>query len=241
MTTTLTRTTPPGTMRATAFVAGALYILTFVTSIPTLALYSSILHDPGYIVGPGTDTAVQFGGILEVLCALACIGTAVALYPVVKRQHEGLALGFVAARTLEAAMIVVGVVSLLSIVALRQDPAGTDAASLITAGKSLVALHDGTFLLGQSLMPVVNALLLGTLLYRSRLVPRWIPTLGLVGAPLLFLSVAAAVLGLHEQVSATGAIATLPVALWEASIGVYLVVKGFRSVPGLTSPIEAAH
>ena len=240
MTTTLTRTTPD-TMRATAFVAGALYILTFFTSIPTLALYAPVLHDPGYIVGPGPDTAVQFGGILEMLCALAGIGTAVALYPVVKRQHEGLALGFVTSRVIEGALIAVGVVSLLSVVALRQDPAGADTASLVTAGKSLVALHNGTFLLGQSLMPGVNALLLGTLLYRSRLVPRWIPTMGLIGAPLLIASVTAAVFGLHEQVSATGAIATLPVALWEASIGVYLVVKGFRAVPGLTSPVEPAH
>ena len=238
MTITVPRTTRPGSSRTIALVAGALYILTFVTSIPTLALYATVLHDPAYILGPGPDTAVQWGGFLELLCALTSIGTAVVLYPVVRRQHEGLAIGFVASRLLEGALIVVGVVALLSVVALRRDPAGTDAASLVAVGKSLVAIHNGTFLLGQSFMPGVNALLLGTLLYRSRLVPRVIPALGLIGAPLLLASVIAAVFGLHEQVSVIGGLATAPVALWEASIGVWLVVKGFRSVPGLTSPTE---
>ncbi len=238
MTLTAPRTTRPGSARTIALVAGVLYLLTFVTSIPTLALYATVLHDPAYVLGSGPDTAVQWGGFLELLCALTSIGTAVALYPVVRRQHEGLAIGFVASRLLEGALIVVGVVALLSVVALRRDPSGTDAASLVAAGKSLVAIHNGTFLLGQSFMPGVNALLLGTLLHRSRLVPRWIPTLGLVGAPLLLASVTAAVFGLHEQVSLVGGLATAPVALWEASIGVWLVVKGFRPVPGLTSPVE---
>src|SRR5213078_1412286 len=132
--------------RGTATVAGALYLLTFV-SIPTLALYKPV-HDPKFIVGPGPDTGVFFGGILEVIVGLACIGTAVALYPVVKRQNEGVALGFVGVRVLEAATIVAGVVSLLSVVTLRQAGAGADA---LVTGQALVALHDRTFLLGQGL------------------------------------------------------------------------------------------
>src|ERR671937_1662786 len=138
-------------LRKTALVAGALYLLTFV-SIPTLGLYVPV-HDPNYILGPGPDTGVFFGGILEVIVALAGIGTAVALYPVLKRQNEGVALGFVGSRVLEAATIFAGVACLLSIVTLRQ--AGAGAGALVT-GQALVALYDRTFLVGQSLMPAVN-------------------------------------------------------------------------------------
>jgi len=216
-------------------------LITFI-SIPTLALYDPVKSDPDYIVSSGTDTGVLWGGFLEVIVALACIGTAVTLFPVVKRQNEGMALGFVAARVLEAAMIFTGVVSLLSVVTLRQDmgtAAGTDAASLVTTGASLVAIHNWTFLLGQTLMPGVNALLLGYLMYRSRLVPRVIPVLGLIGAPLLITATIATLFGLNEQVSVWSAIATLPVAVWELSLGVWLVVKGFKPSP-ITAGMVAA-
>jgi len=228
-------------MRKTALVAGVFYLITFI-SIPTLTLYDPVKSDPDYIVSSGTDTGVLWGGFLEVIVALACIGTAVTLFPVVKRQNEGMALGFVAARVLEAAMIFTGVVSLLSVVTLRQDmgtAAGTDAASLVTTGASLVAIHNWTFLLGQTLMPGVNALLLGYLMYRSRLVPRVIPVLGLIGAPLLITATIATLFGLNEQVSVWSAIATLPVAVWELSLGVWLVVKGFKPSP-ITAGMVAA-
>src|SRR5215212_1385315 len=151
--------------RKTALVAGVLYLLTFV-SIPTLTLYAPV-HDPNYIVGLGPDIPTLIGAVLELIVALACIGTAVALYPVVKRQNEGVALGFVGARILEAATIFAGIACLLSVVSLRQ--AGAGAAALVT-GQALVALYDRLFLLGQGLMPTMNALLLGSLLYQSRLV-----------------------------------------------------------------------
>jgi hypothetical protein len=168
-----------------------------------------------------------------VIVALAGIGTAVTLYPVVKRQNEGVALGFVTARLLEAAMIFTGVVSLLSLVTLRQGgTTGTNAAALVTTGASHVAIYNGTFLLGQTLMPCINALLLGSLMYRSRLVPRIIPIVGLIGAPLLITAVIATLFGGGiGHISAFAAIATLPVAAWEFSLGVWLVVKGFRPSP----------
>jgi hypothetical protein len=153
-------------LRKTAIVSGAFYLLTFV-SIPTLFLYGPV-KEANFVVGPGPDTPVLVGGILEMIVALACIGTAVALFPVVKRQNEGMALGFVGVRVLEAGTIVLCVVSLLSIVTLRKDGAGADA---LVTGQALVAFHDWIFLLGQSFLPAVNALLLGTLLYGSRLVP----------------------------------------------------------------------
>jgi hypothetical protein len=224
-------------LRKTALVAGGFYLVTFI-SIPTLALYGAV-HSPDYVVGPGPDTGVLWGGLLEVIVALAGIGTAVALFPVVKRQNEGVALGFVAARVLEAAIIFVGVVSLLSVVTLRQDPAGADAASLVTTGKALVAIHDGTFLLGQGLIPGVNALLLGYLMYRSRLVPRIIPALGLIGAPLLLASVTATFFGVYAQVSVWSGLATIPIAAWELSLGLWLVLKGLKPSP-ITAGTTAA-
>jgi hypothetical protein len=213
-------------LRKTALVAGALYLLTFV-SIPTLFLYGPV-RSPKYIIGPGPDTGALFGGILEMIVALAGIGTAVALYPVVKRQNEGVALGFVGSRVLEAATIFAGVAILLSVVTLRQAGAGADA---LVTGQALVALYDRTMLLGQGLLPAVNALLLGSLLYQSRLVPRVLPLLGFIGAVLLVASDIGTLFNLWGQKSAVAALAAVPIALWEFSLGVYLIVKGFKPSP----------
>jgi hypothetical protein len=214
-------------LRKTALVAGVLYVITFI-SIPTLFLYGPVLTDPNYIAGTGPDTPIIIGGILEVIVALAGVGTAVALYPVIKRQNEGLALGFVGSRTLEGAAIVAGVVALLSIVTLRQSGAGPEA---LATGQALVANYNWFFLLGQSLMPALNALLLGSLLYRSHLVPRILPLVGLIGAPLLLASDIAVMFGLWDRISAPSGILALPIAAWEFSLGIYLIVKGFKPSP----------
>jgi hypothetical protein len=223
---TATRPLPTTSLRKTALIAGLLYLLTFV-SIPTLALYGSV-HDPNYIIGPGSNSPVLVGGVLEVIVALAGIGTAVVLYPVVKRQNEAVALGLVGSRVLEAAGILAGVACLLTIVSLREAGAGPDA---LVTGQTLAILYDRINLLSQSLMPAVNDLLLGYLLYKSRLVPRVLPVLAFIGAPLLLVSDAAVLFGVVERVSALPAIAVLPVALFEFSLGVYLTVKGFRPSP----------
>jgi hypothetical protein len=224
-------------MRRTALVAGVLYQVTFLSSIPAVFLLHPVLHDPDYIVGAGADTQVRIGAALDLVNALACIGTAVALFSVVKRQHEGFALGFVTTRMFEAAVIVMGVVSLLAVVTLRDaGAAGTEATALATVGHALVAVRDWTFLLGPSLMPALNAALLGYLLYRSSLVPRAIPAMGLIGAPLLLASTFGTLIGINEPHSAWTAIATLPIFLWELSLGLWLVVKGFdRSAPILAA------
>jgi Domain of unknown function (DUF4386) len=232
---------PMSSTRKTALVAGVFYLITFI-SIPTLALYGPVKNHRDWILSSGAHTGVLVGGFLEVIMALACIGTAVTLYPVVKRQNEGVALGFVAARVLEAAMIFTGVISLLSLVTLRQDlggAAGANAAALVTTGASHVAVYNWTFLLGQSLMPGINALLLGSLLYRSRLVPRVIPVLGLIGAPLLIIAVLATLFRGTVPPPSWAALAALPVAAWELSLGVWLVVKGFKPSP-ITAEITAA-
>jgi hypothetical protein len=220
-------------LRKTALVAGIFYLITFI-SIPTLALYGPVKNHRDWILSSGTHTGVLVGGFLEVIVALAGIGTAVTLYPVVKRQNEGVALGFVAARVLEGCMIFAGVVSLLSLVTLRHDlggAAGANTAALVTTGASHVAFYNGTFLLGQTLMPCINALLLGTLMYRSRLVPRVIPVMGLIGGPLLIIAVFATLLGQHSSLAGLANLPVIPVAAWEFSLGVWLTVKGFRPSP----------
>ena len=237
--TAATKRAPMDKMRRTALTAGVFYLITFV-SIPTLALYGPVRDHRDWVLGSGASTGVLVGGFLEVIVALAGIGTAVTLYPVVKRQNEGAALGFVAARVLEAAMIFTGVISLLSLLTLRQDlggTAGANAAALVTTGASHVAVYNWTFLLSQSLMPAINALLLGSLLYRSRLVPRIIPVLGLIGAPLLICTVVATLFGGFKLGSPE--LAALPVAAWELSLGVWLVVKGFKPCP-ITAGMTAA-
>jgi Domain of unknown function (DUF4386) len=233
--------------RRTALVAGVFYLITFAASIPAVFLLAPVLDNADYIVSSGADTRVLWGCFLDLVNALACIGTAVALFPVVKRQNEATALGFVTTRLLEAAIILIGVVSLLAVVTLRQDLAGvpgTDTAALVTAGRALVAVRDWTFLLGPSLMPGINALLLGSLLYRSGLVPRVMPVLGLIGAPLLIASATMALFRGNHPVTALAAIATAPIFLWELSLGVWLVVKGFKPSPittgMVTGPIPSA-
>jgi hypothetical protein len=224
--------------RRTALVAGIFYLLTFV-SIPSLVLYGPA-READFLTGAGSDTGLLMAAFLEVIVALAGIGTAVTLYPIVKRQNEAMALGFVASRTLEAAMILVGVGSMLSLVTLRQGAAtGADAAALVSA--SHVATYDWAFTLGQSLAPGLNAILLGTLLYQSRLVPRALPLMGLIGAPLHLTAVALTMFGVIDRAGAVAFVAVLLIAAWEFSLGVYLVVKGFRPSPILATtppPVE---
>lgn len=226
-------------LRKTALIGGALYVLTFASSIPAALLLGSVLNNPDYIVGPGPDTAVLLACFLDVINALACIGTAVVLFPVVKRQHEAVALGFIGSRVLEAAIIATGVVSLLAVVTLRQNLAGADEAALFTVGQSLVEVRNWTFVLGPILMSGVNALLLGSLMYRSGLVPRIIPLLGLIGAPLTLISATAIMFGIWTQSSPWHWIAVAPIFAWELSLGVYLVVKGFKPSP-ITTGMTAA-
>jgi hypothetical protein len=227
----------PDSMRRTSLAAGILYLLTFV-SIPTLFLYGPV-READFVLGAGSDTGVLLAAFSEVIVALACIGTAVVLYRVARRQSETAALGFVAARVLEAALIIVGVVAILTMLTLRRDVAGTagaDPASLLTTGHTLVAAYDWAFLLSQSLLPVFNALCLGYVLYRSGLVPRVLPTLGLIGAPLLLAADIAIFFGVFDRMGPI-VLAALPIAAWEFSLGVYLIVKGFKpaAVAALTS------
>lgn len=219
-----------------AQVAGVLFLITFITAIPAAFLYAPVLNNPNYIVGAGADMLVSWGAFLELILIIANIGTAVVLYPILKRQNEILALGYVTARIVECVFIAVGILSLLSVVTLRQEAAGADAGTLVTVGQSLVAIHDWTFLFGPGFIAGVgNGLLLGYLMYRSNLVPRPMAMLGLVGGPLIIASGIAILLGVFEAGSVWQVIATVPEFFWELSLGIWLLIKGFNPSAAILS------
>jgi hypothetical protein len=221
-------------------IAGVFFVVAAFPAMAALALYQPLLSDAAYILGTGADGQVLLGAFLEIVVAVCVIGTAVTLYPVVRPQSSGVALGYVCGRVLEATFIVVGVLSVLSIVTLRQGfavAAGRDDGALVVVGQALVALHDWTFLLGPGLVIGGNTLMLSWLMYRSRLVPRWIPVIGLVSAPLVAASGLAVLFGAYEQVSTISALAAVPVFVWEMSLAGYLIVKGFRPSPAIPAEV----
>jgi hypothetical protein len=226
--------------RGTAVAVGVFFLITEVAAIAGLLLYQPLLSNPDYVIGAGADNRVLLGGFFELVLVAAIVGTGVTLYPIVRNQSQSVALGYLCTRLLEAVVILVGIVGVLSAVTLRQDLAGTpgtDSAALVAVGKSLVAIHDWTFLLGPNFLLGANSLLLAYLMYRSRLVPRLIAALGLIGGLLICVSATAVMFGLYEQVSTVGTVAALPVFAWEVSLAVYLIVKGFRSPPAAAHDI----
>jgi hypothetical protein len=233
MTTTTSRRTSMTAGRKTALIAGVLYLMTFVFSIPVkFWLWKDALNDDNFILGSGSGGGVRLGAVFELITALAGIGTAVALYSVARRHSERGALGFVTSRVIEASMIFVGVLSVLSVFTLRSDVSGTagaDSASLLITGHALIAIHNWTFLIGPGLMAAVNAFCIASVMHRSRLVPRIIPTIGLIGAPLLAASCVATLFGAFDQISGPALLCGLPIAAWEFSFGTWMTFKGFTS------------
>ena len=228
-------------MRKTALVAGILYLATFLSSIPAVFLQGAVFDNPNFILGGGgTDTLVRFGALLDIVNGLTAIGTAVALYSVMKRQHEGLAIGFVASRLFEAATLFIGIVCVFAIVTLRQTGAvGSDPATLVTVQRSFLAIRDWTFVLGTG-VPALNAFLLGTLMYQSRLVPRAIPVLGLIGAPLFTSWIVGYIFGITDGGSAWHAIAVAPIFFWELFLGLWMTFKGFRAAAPIVIAAKTA-
>jgi Domain of unknown function (DUF4386) len=215
--------------RKTALVAGVLFLITFVTSILALWLFQPVLDDPaGYIAGGGSDNRIFLGALMEALLIIANVGTAVVLFPILRRQNETLSVGYVTARLVECTFIAIGIVCVLGVVSLRQDAVGNAG----DIGVALAAIKDWTFLFGPGfIVGVGNGLILGYLMYRSGLVPRKMAVLGLVGGPLICLSGIAVLFGVFEQGGAGQGIATIPEFLWELSLGIWLTVKGFKPSP----------
>jgi hypothetical protein len=222
--------------RKTALAGGILYLLTFLGSIPAAILVGPVLDNPNYITSAGADQQVALGAVLELINVLSCFGCAVALFSVVRREHEGLAVGYLATRLFEAAVITIGVISLLAVVTLRQEGAASgDAESLVPVGGALVAVRNWAMTIGPN-MAAFNALMLGTALYRARLVPRAIPALGIIGAPILITYVVGTILGLTGPGSILQGIAVLPFFTWELVLGLWLTFKGFNE----SAPIAVA-
>ncbi|MGV9266425.1 DUF4386 domain-containing protein [Kitasatospora sp. NPDC003701] len=218
--------------RRNGMAAGVLFLVTEVAAVAGVALYRPVLDGTDYVLGAGADGRVLLGALCEVVLALAVAGTGVMLFPVLRRRHEGIALGYVCARLLEAVVIVLGLVAVLAVVTLRRDaaaaPSDAGASSYAVAARALVAVHDWTFLLGPNLILGVNTLLLALLLHRAGVVPRTITALGLVGGPLICASAVAVWFGLYGQLSGPGAAAALPVFAWELSLAGWLLLRGFR-------------
>jgi Domain of unknown function (DUF4386) len=218
--------------RKTALVVGVLFILTFITSIAGALAYGPVLSDPNYITGAGADTRVFLGAFFELFLIITNIGCAVVLFPLLKRQNETLALGYVTARLVECTFILVGILSVLAVVTLRQHAGSADAGSLITVGKSLIAIKNWTSLLGPGFVDGIGTgLILGWLMYRSGLVSRRLALFGVVGGPLLAASGIAVLLGVIPQQSTWQGIATVPEIIWEAFLGLWLTFKGFSPSP----------
>lgn len=217
---------------------GAWFLATFVFSIPAYFFYDPILDHADYVVGSGDDTRVAVGALLEIMLAISGIATAVVIFPIVKRVSESIALGYIASRTVESILILVGVLSLMSVVALRQDlaDAGNTGAPVDVAG-ALLAVHDQTTLLGpQFCAGLGNGILLGYLMWRSRLLPRPMVMIGLIGGPLALLAGVGVLLGAWDKTSGLPVALTAPEAIWELSLSVWLLARGFRPSPILTGP-----
>jgi hypothetical protein len=234
---------PSASEARTGRIMGLWFLATFVFSIPAVLLYDPLLHDVRYVLGSGHDTRIALGAVSEVLSSIAGIATAVVIFPIVKRVSESIALGYVATRILESTVIVMGLVSLMSVVGLREALAGTGRAdaALVTVGQALVEVHDQTFLLGpQFCAGVGNGILLGYLMWRSGLVPRGMAMIGLVGGPLAFVGGVGVLLGAWDDPSTMLFLFTALEIVWEFSLGVYLTVWGFRPSAILTGPPAAA-
>lgn len=228
--------------RKLAIATGVLFFITHVTSIAAIVLYQPVLNHPSYVLGNGAaNNRILFGGLLEVVLAAAVVGTAVTLYPVVRRHNRALAMGYVGLRTLEAGIIVTGIASLLAVVTLQHDLAGTAAnsAALSTVGQALVAVHNWTFILGPGLVCGINTFVMAYALYRSKLVARFIPVLGLIGGPLVFAANVGLMFGVprHDL-----GVFVVPVFAWEICLAAFLILKGFRATATIpVVPSEAEH
>jgi hypothetical protein len=232
------------TDRKAAIVVGVLFIVAAVVSVVALGLYGPILNDPDFVIkGSGNDNQVLLGALLELIVACAVAGTSITLFPFLKRHNESIALGYVCFRLTEAILIVIGVISLVALVTLRQEYAGATAAnlsSLQTSAKLLVAVHNWTFLLGPDFMLGINTTMCSYLLFRTKLVPRPISSLGMIGAALIFTAAIFEMFGVFPQISTWGAILAIPVACYEMSLAVWSIAKGFNLTTISALPQEPA-
>lgn len=216
-----------------ARIIGVLYIVATVAAIIGLILYNPILNDPDYLVsGAKNENQIILGAIFELILACSAIGTAIMLYPYIRKQNESIARGYVCFRFFETVLIVIGIVSVLSLLTLSQVFVSSDNPSISayqTSGALLLAVHDWTFILGPNFMLGVNTLMYSYLLYQSKLVPRFISVMGLAGASMIIIAALLEMFGVIQQVSTWGTILAIPIFFFEMILAVWLIVKGFNA------------
>lgn len=215
-----------------AKIVGVLFILAAVTAVVGLNLYNPILKGPDYLLN-GAKHANQavLGAVMELVLVVSAIGTATTMFPILRKYNETIALWHVCFRFLEAIIITVGVISVLSLLTLsREFAAGgaPDPVAFQASGIVLKAIHDWTFMLGPLFMLGINTMMYSYIFYKSKLVPRFIPILGMTGATCVFVCALLVMFGVIEQISVLGGILALPVAANEMILAVWLIVKGFN-------------
>jgi hypothetical protein len=232
------------TERSRAKVLGTLFIVAAAASVIGLVLYGPILNNSDYLLeGPTSANQIVGGALAELVLAAAAVGTSITFYPLLRRRNETVALGYVTFRLFEAVLIVIGLLSLLSLLSLRQavaSGAGIDAPAVMGVGTAMLAIHDWTFILGPNFMLGINTALYSSLLYRSGLIPRPLATLGLVGSTAVFLAALLEMFGVIRQVSVAGGVLSLPVAAFEMSLAIYLIVKGFKETSPVLRPVPVS-
>jgi len=225
-----------------AVIAGVFFLLTEVTSITGLLLYDPVLHDPNYIIkATANETRLLWGAFFEIILVFTQIGTAVTLFPILKKYSEGIAIGTVCFRLMEAIIVVIGIMSILAIVTLNHEylkEVNPDSTSYLLAGKILLAIHNWTFLYGPNLMLGPSTFLTSYLLYKSKLVPRFITILGLVGGPLISFNALLVTFGVFSQISVWGMALAIPVFVYKVSLAIRLLVKGFNSTSTAFMPVS---
>lgn len=226
--------------RKTAIIVGALFLIAMVASLLGGGLIESVLTDPDYLAAVSANaTLVTIGVLLELINAAAVVGIAVMMFPLFKNFNEALALGYVALRVIEAAIAIAAVITPLTLIALSQgySAVAADAPLLGAIGASFIEAR--ALLYGQMLgiFFSLGALIFYYLLYRSRLVPRFISVWGLIAVVLVF---AWNLLELFGLSISAGLIFGLPIILNEIFLGIWLIAKGFNSPAVASEPAQAA-
>lgn len=209
---------------------GLFFLITYATSIPpVLTLYVPALSDPAFVLGGPFNAGVTWGVVLELLLIAANIASALTLYPVLRRRFPVLSLAFVTARVMESAFIAIGIISVLALVTLRANAGDADPAALAVVGQALVAVHDWTFKMGPGVVVGVgNGLILGYMMWKTRLLPRFLSILGLIGGPALLLGSCGVLFGHFEFGSTVHSLSVAPEFFWELLLGIWLLVRGFN-------------
>ena len=223
-------------VRRTGRIFGWLFIGTFVTSIPARLLLidgaGASWSDMRFVAGDASSASLKWGAVLEFGLIVTQIGSAIVIYPLIRRQSETVSLSYVAARIVESVFAAIGLISIITLVSLADalvGASGPEATALTVQGDTLAQVYDWAFRWGPGVVAGIgNGIMLGYLMYKSELVPRRLAMLGLIGGPVLIFSFTLQLIGLYKNGEGPSGLFTFPEAAWELSLGIYCAWKGFR-------------